>query len=107
MEYFNYQIIGNTNVLSQKGEWSKEFNFVSWNNEPAKYEIRTWNRTADGEFARKGITLSFDEVIKLRNLLIEMFTNTDHQVFYSLDGIEYISTSTAVTPYDIQKARVL
>lgn len=44
---------------SNKG-WQKELNMVSWNNRPAKYDIREWS--PDHEKMGKGITLSEDEM---------------------------------------------
>lgn len=51
---------------STKG-WKKELNLVKWNDRDAKFDIRDW----DSEHSRmgKGVTLSKDELIKLRELL--------------------------------------
>jgi hypothetical protein len=40
---------------------------VSWNERDPKYDIRDWN--ADHEKMRKGITLTADELVQLRDIL--------------------------------------
>lgn len=68
MAEFNYKIISNIGSLSesQKG-WKKEFNLISWNDKEAKYDIREWS--PDGSKMGKGVTLSKEEVIALKELL--------------------------------------
>ncbi|MCI8752959.1 MAG: hypothetical protein HFH66_16770 [Lachnospiraceae bacterium] len=68
MADFKYEIIEEIGVLSesQKG-WRKELNLISWNNGTPKYDIRDW---APGhEKMGKGITLSEEEIRKLKELL--------------------------------------
>lgn len=51
---------------SPKG-WTKELNLISWNGKEAKYDLRDW---APGhEKMGKGVTLSGDELKKLRDML--------------------------------------
>jgi hypothetical protein len=54
---------------STKG-WKKELNLISWNDNEAKYDIREW----DPEHVKmgKGITLTNDELKKLRDILSGM-----------------------------------
>lgn len=54
---------------SPKG-WTKELNLISWNGRSPKFDIRDWapNRQKIG----KGITLSKEEIVKLRDILNEM-----------------------------------
>ena len=54
---------------SWKG-WSKEVNLISWNGKEAKYDLRDW--APEHEKMGKGITLSVDELKKLKELLNEM-----------------------------------
>lgn len=54
---------------SSKG-WSKELNLISWNEKEPKYDIRDWDPTH--EKMGKGVTLSVEELKKLRDLLNEM-----------------------------------
>ena len=51
---------------SSKG-WQKEVNLVSWNDRPAKVDIREWDE--DHEKMGKGLTLSKEETEKLIELL--------------------------------------
>jgi len=51
---------------SPKG-WTKELNLISWNGKEAKYDLRDW---APGhEKMGKGVTLSVDELKKLKDVL--------------------------------------
>lgn len=54
---------------SPKG-WSKELNLISWNGKEAKYDLRDW--APEHEKMGKGITLSVDELRKLKELLNKM-----------------------------------
>ena len=54
---------------SAKG-WTKELNLVSWNDKPAKYDIREWD--PEHEKMGKGITFTSQELKALRDLLNEM-----------------------------------
>ena len=43
MAEFKYEITEEIGVLSEsKGGWRKEVNMVSWNDKPAKLDIREW-----------------------------------------------------------------
>lgn len=55
-------------ILSEdyKG-WRKELNLVSWNDQPAKWDIRSWS--PDHEHMTKGLTFDNDEIGKLFDLL--------------------------------------
>lgn len=68
MDELKYEITKRIGELSvtPKG-WTKEVNMVSWNERPAKVDIREWDPTH--EKMKKGITLTSEEVMKLRDLL--------------------------------------
>ena len=68
MSEIKYEIIEQLGVLSEteKG-WKKELNLVSWNEREPKYDLRDWSE--NHEKMGKGITLSKDEAMKLRNIL--------------------------------------
>lgn len=51
---------------SPKG-WKKELNLISWNDKAPKYDLRDWD--GDHQKMGKGITLSADELKKLREIL--------------------------------------
>ena len=67
MAEIKYEIIEKIAVLSEKGNWTKEFNKVSWNNRPAKFDLRDWNHE-EGKMG-KGVTLSDEEARVLKEAL--------------------------------------
>ena len=68
MSEIKYEIIKKIGVLSTSASgWTKELNLVSWNDREPKYDLRDWS--ADHEKMGKGITLSKDELLALKDLL--------------------------------------
>ena len=68
MAEIKYEIIKNIGVLSKSASgWAKELNLVSWNDRDPKYDLRDWS--ADHEKMGKGVTLSAEEVLALKELL--------------------------------------
>ncbi|MCI8421130.1 MAG: hypothetical protein K2O86_02555 [Clostridia bacterium] len=68
MPEFKYEVVENYGSLSESSKgWKKEIKLISWNQKEAKYDIREW--APDGEKMGKGVTLSKEEVINLRDLL--------------------------------------
>ncbi|MEW6624164.1 MAG: PC4/YdbC family ssDNA-binding protein [Bacillota bacterium] len=68
----NYEIKKQLAILSEtKSGWTKELNLVSWNGREAKYDIRDW--APDKERMSKGITLSEDEILALKEALNIIF----------------------------------
>ena len=68
MAEIKFEIKKTVGVLSESAKgWTKELNLVSWNDKPAKYDIREWDPAH--EKMAKGVTLSVDELRKLKNLL--------------------------------------
>jgi hypothetical protein len=71
MAEIKYEIVQKIGVLSKAGSgWAKELNLISWNDRDPKYDLRDWS--ADGEKMGKGVTLSKDELLALRELLNSM-----------------------------------
>ena len=71
MAELKYEIKKECGILSQSPTgWTKEINLVSWNDRDPKYDIRDW--APDHAKMRKGVTLSPDEIILLRDLLNEL-----------------------------------
>lgn len=66
---FNYEIVEHIATLSQSGDTSKELNLVSYNGSPAKYDLRSWRRTAGEEKLLKGLTLTEEEASLLKQAL--------------------------------------
>lgn len=68
MAEIKYEVVKHIGVLSEGNNgWKKEVNLVSWNDRPAKYDIRDWDE--NHEKMGKGITLSEDEMQNLIDLL--------------------------------------
>lgn len=68
MAEVKFEITEELGILSESARgWTKEINLVSWNNYPAKYDIREW----DPEHLRmgKGITFNEEEIKQLRDIL--------------------------------------
>ncbi|MHB8128960.1 MAG: YdbC family protein [Mobilitalea sp.] len=68
MADIKYEIVEELGVLSEnvKG-WRKELNLISWNDAVPKYDIREW--APKHEKMGKGVTLTKEEVDKLKELL--------------------------------------
>ena len=71
MADIKYEIKETIGVLSESAKgWKKELNLVSWNDKEAKYDLRDWSSGHDK--MGKGVTLSKEEMVKLREILNEM-----------------------------------
>ena len=71
MSDIKYEIIKKVGVLSiSTSGWSKELNLISWNDRDPKYDLRDWS--ADGSKMGKGVTLTTEELLALKNLLNAM-----------------------------------
>ena len=71
MAELKFEIVKELGVLSQSPSgWSKELNLVSWNGRDPKYDIREW--APNHEKMGKGVTMTGDEVLLLRDLLNEI-----------------------------------
>lgn len=68
MSDITYEIVMQIGIVSQSGSgWVKELNLISWNGRPPKYDIRDWS--ADHNQMGRGVTLSREELLALRDLL--------------------------------------
>ena len=68
MAEIKFEIKETIGVLSESAKgWSKELNLVSWNDNAPKYDIREWS--PDHSKMGKGVTLTAEEVKKLKDLL--------------------------------------
>ena len=73
MGNFEYTITEEIAVLSEKNGFSKEINMISYNGAVPKIDIRNWSTGDDGEKKMgKGITLSKEEAMALRDALEEI-----------------------------------
>ena len=68
MADIKYEIKETVGTLSENNRGrSKELNLISWNDREPKYDIRDW--APEHEKMGKGVTLSTEELKKLRDLL--------------------------------------
>jgi hypothetical protein len=68
MSDITYEIVMQLGIISQSGSgWTKELNLIRWNDRPPKYDIRDWS--ADHSQMGRGVTLSREELLALRDLL--------------------------------------
>lgn len=66
-----YEIVETIAVLSESPSgWTKELNLVSWNDREPKYDVRDW--APDHEKMGKGVTLTKEEILKLKETLADM-----------------------------------
>ena len=65
---FSFEITQSIGQVAEgKGGWNMELNLVSWGGRPAKYDLRSWS--PDHEKMGKGLTLTKDELVALKDLL--------------------------------------
>ena len=71
MAQLNFNIQDVCGTLSEnKDGWRKELTFISWNNRAPKFDLRSWD--PDYQAMTKGITMTKEEVMKLKDVLNEM-----------------------------------
>lgn len=71
MADIRYEIVQKLAVLSTSSSgWSKELNLISWNDREPKFDIRDWS--GDGTKMGKGVTLTLNELLVLRDVLNSM-----------------------------------
>lgn len=71
MAEIKYEVKESYGVLSESSKgWTKELRSISWNDRDAKYDIREW--APEDEKMSKGITLTTEELIKLKEILSDM-----------------------------------
>lgn len=71
MAEFKYEIVKNIATLSSAANgWQRQLNLISWNEREPKYDIRDWS--PDGTKMGKGISLSTEEVIMLKEILEDL-----------------------------------
>lgn len=63
-----FEIKKEIGILSESTKgWTKELNLISWNGATPKYDLRDWS--PDHEKMGKGVTLTEEELNKLKELL--------------------------------------
>lgn len=69
---FTYEIQKNIGVLSDTGTMTMELNLISYNGAEPKFDLRKWRMKDDKPVMQKGITMTREELLALRNLLNSM-----------------------------------
>jgi Uncharacterized protein conserved in bacteria len=68
MADIKFEIKETVGTLSEGAKcWKKELNLISWNDKEPKYDIRDWDPVH--EKMGKGVTLSVEELRRLRDIL--------------------------------------
>lgn len=71
MSEIKFEIKEAIGVLSESSKgWKKELNLISWNDKEPKYDIRDWD--LEHKKMGKGVTLSIEELKKLKDVLNKM-----------------------------------
>lgn len=66
--YTIQDVLGDLSVAANG--WKKELTYTSWNNRDEKFDLRSWN--PDHSAMTKGITLTKEEILKLKDILNDM-----------------------------------
>ncbi|QAT39881.1 PC4/YdbC family ssDNA-binding protein [Clostridium sp. JN-9] len=68
MSDIKFEIKEHAGTLSESAKgWKKELNMVSWNEKEPKFDLRDWD--SQHKKMGKGITLTIDELKKLKEIL--------------------------------------
>lgn len=71
MAGIKYEVVNGYGILSESSKgWTKELRQISWNGREPKFDIREW--APDDEKMGKGVTLTKDELLKLRDILNDL-----------------------------------
>lgn len=71
MAELKFEITEHIAVIGENARgWARELNMVSWNDRDPKYDLRDWS--PDHSKMGKGLTLTADELVALRDILSEM-----------------------------------
>lgn len=63
-----FEIVQSLGTVSEGSKgWKKELNLVKWNDRDPKYDLRDWS--PDHTKMGKGLTLTKEEVVKLKEIL--------------------------------------
>ncbi len=69
MAKFSYEIKQHIGTISATDSLTLELNQISYAKAPAKYDLRRWRIADNGKQMNKGVALTKDELIALRDLL--------------------------------------
>lgn len=68
MATLKYEIYKHIGAISKPNNgWTKELNYISWDDREPVYDVRTWNE--DHSKMGKGVTITAGEMVALKQLL--------------------------------------
>ncbi len=77
---FELQIVKHIATLSENGNYSRELNLVSFNDRPARLDVRAWKQDGSkGKIPLKGIQLSDNEASTLCDVLKDYIGGNDYE----------------------------
>lgn len=94
---FSFEIIesiGQINV-TERG-WFKELNFVRWNRNVPKFDIRAWHPD-HGKMGR-GVTFTEEEIIQLGKLIVERFPDSFTEAGEKVSSISADQKTGSIKP---------
>lgn len=69
----SYEVIKPIGIISEKNNYTKEVNIISWNGRPPVCDIRGFRIGTDGvKYPLKGISMSKADLIALKDLLSQV-----------------------------------
>lgn len=69
MAQFSYKIIKEIAVIGDTGTLTTELNLISYSGNEPKYDLRRWSTGSGEKKMQKGIALTRDELVTLREVL--------------------------------------
>lgn len=77
---FELQIVKHIATLIENGNYSRELNLVSFNDRPARLDVRAWKQDGSkGKIPLKGIQLSDNEASTLCDALKDYIGGNDYE----------------------------
>lgn len=98
-EDFSFEIIRHYGVLSSSPRgWTRELNYVKWNDREPKFDIRDWQ--PDHKKMSKGITLSEGEMAELIRIIKEKAIDPVNGVVQEEEALQPEASESEVQPDD-------
>ena len=77
---FKFKIIEHIATLSASGDYSRELNIISFNDRPARFDVRVWRQDGSGnKTPLKGIQLTETEMSTLYDVLNQHMGGNKHE----------------------------
>lgn len=69
---FKYEVKKVYGTIAESEGYKTELRLISFNGKSPKYDLRKWKKTDTGEIMLKGVAMTKEELLKLRNLLVDI-----------------------------------